>query len=191
MSGLLPSFLSSAQLEIRIGNTVLAYCQNLSFTDDMATVPVGGIGSYTMHALEPVGYMGRGSMTITHYSKAVLNKIKNDTSAFPKNIVTNSQNGDDGNSLLRSEFFNPIRLIMSRTFNINVYERAINTTGNLGSNSGRKAFQLQGCRMTNLSLTFTPGSLINQTVSFLCMGVVDITSEKINGPKVTASNTTT
>lgn len=180
MSGLLPSFLSSAQLEIRIGATVLAYCQNLSFTDDMATVPVGGIGSYTMHALEPVGYMGRGSMTITHYSKAVLERIGNaGANTVPANIKTK----DTDNSLLRSEFFNPIQLIISRTFDINVYERAVSNEQVVSGM--RLVYQLQDCRMTNLSLTFTPGSLINQTVSFLCMGLADLTSEDV-GKKVTS-----
>lgn len=182
MSGLLPSFLSAAQLEVRIGNTVLAYCQNMSWTDDMTTVPVGGIGSYSFHSLEPVGYIGRGSMTITHYSSAIFNVLKSISNALPENLRgTQTQEGRDGNSLLVQEFFNPVQLLISRTFDINIYERSFtrdSTSGEIQANStSRILWTLKDCRMTNLSLTFTPGSLINQVASFLCLSVIDHTAE--------------
>lgn len=176
MAGFLPSFQSSAQLEIHVGGMELAYCQNLSWVDDMTTVPVGGIGAYSFHALEPVGYIGRGSMTITHYSKAVFDRIKNVAGALPGNITNGVPNGRDGNSLLLTEWFNPIRLIVSRTFDVKVYERAF-ANGEIGGAPSRPSYTLKDCRMTNLSLTFTPGSLVNQVASFLCMSVIDHTAE--------------
>jgi len=182
MAGLLPSFLASAQLEIRIGNTVLAYCQNISWTDDMTTAPVGGVGAYSFHALEPVGYIGRGSMTITHFSSAIFNVLKNISNALPENLRNTEINpGRDGNSLLVSEYFNPVQLLISRTFDVNIYERSLtrnqSTQAIEGKATSRIIYTLKDCRMTNLSLTFTPGTLINQVVSFLCLSVIDHTAE--------------
>lgn len=187
MAGLLPSFLSAAQLEIRIGGAVLAYCQNISWTDDMTTIPVGGIGSYSYHAIEPVGYAGRGSMTITHYSGKVFNLLKKVTGggALPANMANTSvSDAVDGNSLLTSEFFNPVTLLLSRTFDVRIYERNVAevaaqdiTKGPSATNDSTLIYTLQNCRMTNLAFTFTPGSLINQVVTFLCMSVVDAGTE--------------
>lgn len=185
MSGLLPSFVSAAQLEVRIGSTVLAFCQNLAWTDDMTTTPVGGIGAYSFHSLEPVAYIGRGSMTVTHYSKAVMDVLKDIPNALPENLrSTATQAKRDGNSLMTAEFFNPVQLLISRTFDIKIYERSL--TRNVGAASAPDTFAadtsrlihtLKDCRMTNLSLTFTPGTLINQVVSFMCLSVIDHTAE--------------
>lgn len=179
MSGLLPSFLSSSQLEVRIGNTVLAYAQNMAWTDDMTNTPVGGIGSYSFNSLEPVAYIGRGSMTITHFSSAIFDVLKNIANALPENLRgTQTQANRDGNSLLVQEFFNPVQLLISRTFDINIYERSISSTnGTLSSNTTRVLWTLKDCRMTNLSITFTPGTLVSQVATFLCMSVINHTAE--------------
>ena len=179
MSGLLPSFLSSSQLEVRIGNTVLAYAQNMAWTDDMTNTPVGGIGSYSFHSLEPVAYIGRGSMTITHYSKAIFDVLKSIPNALPENLRdTQTQTNRDGNSLLVNEFFNPVQLLISRTFDINIYERSISSqNGTLSGSTSRVIYTLKDCRMTNLSITFTPGTLVAQVASFMCMHVINHTAE--------------
>jgi len=181
MAGMLPSFLSSAMLEIRTGDTVLAFAQNLSFTDDMTNVPIGGIGSYSYSALEPTDYNARGSMSITHYSSAVLDVLKTVPGALPANVPVNSATGRDGNSLLLGQYFNPIQLISSLTFDINIYERGISYTGQpivgAASNPPGPIYTLKDCRLANLSLTFTPGTLIQQVASFMCLYVIDHTSE--------------
>lgn len=176
MAGLLPSFLSAAQLEIRIGDKVLAYCQNLSWTDDMTTTPVGGIGAYSFHALEPVGYIGRGSMAITHFSSLAMNRnAATENNALPANLAGKTANTTrDGNSLMVQQFFSPAEILVSRTFDVNIYERR-DPNGSLDENT--HIYTLKNCRMTNLSMTFTPGTLVNQVVSFLCMHVVDLTME--------------
>ena len=179
MAGQLPSYLSSSQLEIRLGDNVLAYCQNLAWTDDMTNVPVGGVGAYSFHSLEPVAYMGRGSMTITHYSKAIFDVLKDIPGALPENLAgTTVPDGRDGNTLLIPEFFNPVQLLISRTFDVNVYERSLDTSASrLSPATSRVIYTLKDCRMTNMSLTFTPGSLINMVASFLCLHVIDHTAE--------------
>jgi len=185
MAGLLPSFLSSAQLEIRIGSTVLAYAQNIAWTDDMTNTAVGGIGSYSNHALEPVAYMGRGSMAITHYSSKIFKGVAAipggaGGAALPENLRGTAVQADrDGNSLLTKEFFNPIQMLLSRTFDINIYERLLNTAKNAvaSGDTSRLIWTLKDCRMTNLSIQFTPGTLVTQNVSFLCMSTINHTVE--------------
>lgn len=194
MSNLLPSFLSSSKLLIKVGSLTYAYAQALSFTDDMTVQPVGGIGAYNYHTLEPTGYMGRGTMTITHYSNAVLKELQKannadqSINAVPPNLAkadTTDSSGrgtSDGNSLLRKGYFSPVHLILSLTFDIKIYERTvkeITTQKDLDSEAGSLIYTLKDCRMTNYAMNFTPGSLVNETVSFLCFGILDESSESV------------
>ncbi len=190
MANLLPSFLSSSKLEIRIGDSVFAYAQALTFTDEMSVMPVGGIGSFNYHTLEPVGYMGRGTMTITHYSSKAVQALKNignfrhgnDMSHVPTNLKDISSENtaavNDGNSLLRDYWFNPINLLLSTTFDVSVYERDLKPiAGKVDKfnfiTGGTLLYTMSDCRMTNYSISFTPGSFVNETVAFVCLGVAD------------------
>lgn len=177
-----PSFLSGSRLTIRINQDVVAYAQNLTFSDDMRVMPVGGIGAYSFHTLEPTDYIGRGSMSITHYSDKVLKVLKsqNDLSTLPDNLKNTSTPADgDGNSFLRQNFFNPINLITSLSFTIDVHERdrtAGVTTGEF-NNLSRVIYRLKNCRLSTYSIGFSPGSMVTENVSFLCTSVEDTRNE--------------
>lgn len=192
MSGRIPSFLSSSKLVIKIGDSTLAYATSLTFSDDMTNIPVGGIGSFNYHTNEPVGYLARGSLVITQYSDKVYNRIRTiDKAHLPDNLQSQKQNSEvrDGNSLLIKEYFNPVDLMVQRTFDIEVYERNtagiadLNGTGPLDSNGNviengvGALYILKDCRMTSYNLSFTPGQLLGEAVSFLCLSVIDSQSE--------------
>jgi len=204
MSGRIPSFLSSSKLVIKIGQSTLAYATSLTFSDDMTNVPVGGIGSYNYHTNEPVGYLARGSMVITQYSDKVYNQLKAinnpaagvtaaNKAALPDNLRADKQNSEvrDGNSMLIQEYFSPVALLTQRTFDIEVYERDANgglqdlngngpineATGQIQDNGVGALYILKDCRMTSYNLSFTPGQLLSEAVSFLCLSVLDSQAE--------------
>lgn len=202
MSGFIPSFLSSAKVAIRIGSKVIAYAQNVSLSDDMGVRPVGQIGSYNMMALEPTGYQARGNMTITHYSNVVLAKLKeadatlNNAPANLRDANTSAAAAGDGNSLLLREYFSPVNLLASRSFDMDLYERMpigfdtdpnSQTYGKLNiSNFGSETtplspiYRLENVRLANYSIGFTPGSLVNETVSFIATGLIDSRAGEIS-----------
>jgi hypothetical protein len=185
MAGRLPSYLNSARLVIRIGENTIAYATSLNFSDDMANVPVGGIGSFNFHTNEPVSYLGRGSMVITQYSDKVYNVLKNlstDKKNLPDNLRQSKQNQEvrDGNSMLIKEYFSPVALLTQRSFDIEVYERSADgSLLELTTDSGIGAlYVLKDCRMTSYNLSFTPGQLLSEAISFLCLSVIDTQAEK-------------
>jgi hypothetical protein len=192
MAGRLPSFLNSARLVIRIGDTTIAYATSLNFSDDMANVPVGGIGSFNFHTNEPVSYLGRGSMVITQYSDKVYNVLKaNNVKGLPSNLTADKQNSTedgvvattarDGNSMLIKEYFSPIALLTQRSFDIAVYERnGAGEIANLNATASKVGalYFLKDCRMTSYNLSFTPGQLLSEAVTFLCLSVLDSQAEQ-------------
>lgn len=180
-----PSFMSSSKLIITVNKQVVAYAQNLSFSDEMSLQPVGGIGSINNHAIEPTMYMGRGQMTITNYSDLVYDN--NTTEQNPTNIDSASQTYD-GNSMLRHGFLNPVMILFAASFDIDVYERdfineeagkltlkdgKLKTADPTYNNQGVLAYRLENCRINRYNIGWNVGSKVNETISFLCTSILD------------------
>lgn len=190
MSGVLPSFLAGSQLIIRIGNRPIAEAVAMSFQDNMDNAQVFSIGSTGPSAIEPLMYSASGSITITRYSDIVL---KNPNIANPANVFNTIQGStpplvtgttikqSDGNSLAEVQYFSPALLMLSSTFDIDVYTR---TLPGGAQNIGQGLFltyKIVNCRISSLEFNFTPGQLVNETYAFLAQQVMEVESEANKG----------
>jgi hypothetical protein len=81
--------------------------------------------------------------------------------------------GNDGNSMLKTNSFNPSALLLSRTFDIDIYER-LTQSGVAGADLN-KIFTIHDCRLTSYSITFTPGQLVSENIGFICIQATDDT----------------
>jgi hypothetical protein len=161
-----------------MGGVTLGYGSNLSWSDDVSHAAVGGIGSYSYDALEPLQYLARGSFSLMRYSSKV--RGKNDINPEragpgPGDFST------DGNSMLRANSFNPSNLLISRAFDIEIYERRHKADERPSASKASagsptelfKIFTISNARLTSYSLTFTPGQLIAENIGFICIRVTD------------------
>ena len=152
-----------------------AYATNLSFTDDVAHAAVGGIGSYSYDSLEPLQYLARGSFSLMRYSQSVNDANLLDPSSKPATLPgrmnAKSPSDHDGNSLLRASSFNPVNLMLSRSFDIVVYERQKQDLGSVGDM--KEIYKMNDCRMTSYGITFSPGALISENIGFICITATD------------------
>ena len=180
MTNILPSFASGSNSVIVVDGITLAYATNLSFTDDMSHAAVGGIGSYSYDTIEPTQYAVRGNITIMQYSAAAIaGAAAASKTATPPTSATGTpaRMGDtQGNSFLVSKYFSPVMLLLQQTFDIVVYEREAKDTANL--QLGAAIFKIQSCRLNSYNLTFTPGSLISENVTFSALGLIDLVAQK-------------
>jgi len=183
MANLIPSFANGSALKIVVDGKTIAYATNLSFSDDVTHAGVGGVGSYSYDALEPVQYAARGGFSITHYSKAAMTAVKaGNTAGLATSAASqaparsgdkDSLNGGDGNSFLVANSFNPINLLTSRTFDIQVFQGAADATGLRSSFKDSLVFTCKDCRLTSYGLSFTPGTLVAEQIGFICIKVID------------------
>lgn len=184
MSGLLPSFVNGSNILLKIGDVTVAYCQDLRFNRNMANVPVRGIGSYSTHATEPVDFSASGQLSIMRYNKDIVygngdtvpSRTQNED-LLPENLqgATKSKTRD-GNSLLMPYAFDPRRLLLSATFDIEAYERTANKgaiDGSEGVNAGKLLYKFYDCRFTSYSYSFSPGQLIMENLAFLASYIED------------------
>lgn len=198
--GKLPSFLSGAQLIVRLGESTVAFAQALSFSHNMGIAPVGGIGAYSYHALEPLQYAAQGSLVITRYSRLMSSKDAFDTDSSAANVDKNlgstitSDGGSapgpivgsnseksgnavvrGGNTLLIHRHFNPVQLLLSQTFDITVHARSYQNANAFATPAdfGPILYTLEGCRATGYSTGLNPGSLMTESMSFIALRVKD------------------
>lgn len=182
MANRLPAFIDGARLVIYIDDKPFAFCEALSFSDNMASQLTMAIGSYSPHTNEPLVYSAQASLRILRYTKAALGGAKSGKTipAMKSNVKaissSNGMTGDrasDGNSMMMLNSFSPVKMLLESTFDIKVYTR----TGE-GTISDAPTYLMKDCLITDLSIRFAVGSLVSEDVSILCRMIED-TDERI------------
>jgi hypothetical protein len=179
MSGKLASFLNGSLLVVKINNVTLAYCQSISFNQNMNLVPVGGLGAFSYHALEPVQFAAGGNMRVVRWTTEEWNEIG--SKAVPENLSETSggvvsKDFTSGNGLVDRNHFNPVNLLLSATFDIDVYGRESSSSEAL---TAKPLYKLKDCRLTNYSFSFQPGALLYEDMSFVCLQIEENDSDAI------------
>jgi hypothetical protein len=178
MANKLPSFIDGARLVIKVDGKPFAFCEALSFSDNMASQLTMAIGSYSPHTNEPLVYSAQASLRILRYTKAALGEAKNDKtiSAMRGKIdainSTTGQTADrasDGNSMMMINSFSPVKMLLESTFDVEVYTRV----GEKNALSSKPTYVMKDCLITDLSIRFAVGSLVSEDVSLLCRMIED------------------
>lgn len=118
MAGIKPSFMVGARAKIKIDGKTLAFATNVNYTVDVTHVPVEVLGSYEVVAYEPVGYRVSGTLTVVRFTS------NGNVTAANEVGSTGNSSFNMGDSAARAKAaFNPGNLILSETFNIDVYDR--------------------------------------------------------------------
>jgi hypothetical protein len=184
MTNMIPSFLSGSRLKLVVNNRILAYASNLSVNDRVSVAPVTGLGSYMADALEPLSYTVSGSFVISVYDQATLNAVNGfDTEGkgFTPNRAVNSEEVKDGSgivytnghSFLNRRHFSPIHMMIQNTFDIEVYERTGSAATAIATTP---SYRIMDVRLTGYSMSFTPGSLIQENLSFIALRMEDVSA---------------
>ena len=177
MANRLPAFLDGARLVIKVDGKTFAFCEALSFSDNMASQLTMAIGSYSPHTNEPLVYSAQASMRILRYTKAALGGAKNSANIFDMKTKisaispTTGMTGDresDGNSMMMLNSFSPVKMLLESTFDVEVYTR----TGDV-KNPYYLTYLMRDCLITDLSIRFAVGSLVSEDVSILCRMIED------------------
>lgn len=180
MAGRLAPFLDGSQVVVKIDGVELAFCETISFNDSMQVQTTFGIGNYGPHTVEPLQYAASGNLRILRYTSQAL-KIGNTSGAIAsgasvkKNIPAiegknANPRGADGNSMMFLNSFSPIRMLLDTTFDIEVWTRT-------GNGARLLSYVLKDCLITNLGIAFSPGSLVNENIGFVCLRVDDVRAE--------------
>lgn len=159
MAGIKSTFVVGARAKVKIDSKTLAFATNVNYTVDVAHIPVEVLGSYEVVAYEPVGYRVNGTLTIVRYT-ANGNTTRADGADDKGNSVFKM--GDAANAARAPAAFNPGNLILSETFEIEVYDRRDGTK----SNDGQKFVTIQDARFERRSGGLNSKGLLEEQYSF-------------------------
>lgn len=174
MANKLPAFLDGSKLVITIDDKPFAFCEAMSFADNMSSQLTMAIGSYSPHTNEPLIYSAQASLRILRYTnRAVKGADTPDVSKDIKPIGNTTGFGgsraSDGNSMMMLNSFSPIKMLLESTFDIKIYTR----TGINNQLSNQPTYIMKDCLITDLSIRFNVGALVSEDVSILCRLIED------------------
>ena len=175
MANKLPSFIDGARLVIKVDGKPFAFCEALSFSDNMASQLTMAIGSYSPHTNEPLIYSAQASMRILRYTKSALGesnsipKMQGRIDAIKSTTGQTADRASDGNSMMMINSFSPVKMLLESTFDVEVYTRV----GLANTLSATPTYVMKDCLITDLSIRFAVGSLVSEDVSLLCRMIED------------------
>jgi hypothetical protein len=161
MAGIKPGFITGANARVKLDGVTLAYCTDLNFTVDVATIPIEVIGTYEVKSYEPVAYSVNGSFSVIRYTSK-------DGSANPHEGAAASGTpadklvGPSGNSVGKQ--LDPGRILTSSTFDIEIHQVAANSETTTAANS---TYKIQDCRVTRRSSSLNKRGVMVDSYAFV------------------------
>lgn len=121
MAAVKPSFVVGARAKVKIDNKTLAFCTNVNYSVDVSHIPIEVLGSYEVVSYEPVGYRVSGSLSVVRFTASGNTTRVDETDADGNSVF---KMGAAANNAARAPAaFNPGNLLLSETFDIEVYDR--------------------------------------------------------------------
>lgn len=173
MAGIKPGFITGANARVKLDGKTLAYCTDLNYTLDVATIPIEVIGTYEVKSYEPIAYSVNGSFSVIRYtSKDSANGVMGAAATGnPASVI------GGGNTIGKQ--INPGQILTSTTFDIEVHQVASNADA---TNDANGVFQIHDCRVTRRSSSLNKRGVVSDSYAFVGILVGDVdgaTSEDV------------
>lgn len=150
-----PSFLTGAVARVKAGNITLAYCQDVSYTVEVTTIPVEAMGRFEVISNEPIATFVSGSLSVIRYTQVAKDNNMPDVAAGG-NGIGKWNHGVGRNA---SEHINPRDILVSETFDIEIYQKNDPTNA--------PVLKLLDCRLTRKSGGVNKRGILVETFNFV------------------------
>jgi hypothetical protein len=163
MASKVPSFVTGATAKIKAGGLTFAYAQDVSYRVNVDTIPVETMGRYEAVSNEPVNYTVGGELSVVRYTAIAQANNMPGTNAGGNGLGrTNWTTGGRG-----SDEFDPGNLIVSRTWDLAVYQKTATGTNAAVSDAVNKVITITDCRFTNKSAGLSKRGILVDRMSFV------------------------
>lgn len=162
MAGKVPSFVTGATAKIKAGGRTFAYAQDVSYRVMVDTIPVETMGRYETVSNEPVNYSVAGELAIVRYTKVA--QANNMPGANAGGNGLGNVNWTTGGNA--SDEFNPGNLIISRTWDLAVYQKTLPGVDQLAEDANR-VMMITDCRFNHMSAGLNKRGILVNRLSFV------------------------
>lgn len=185
MAGRITPYLVGTTCEVRIGDVVVMFGQNITVQDSWSTQQPYGLGDFSAKHNEPVLYNGGVvSFSVLRYTDAILGldgktlsgrTIQASVAQGTNRVVrATKKKSTDGNSLLFVESVSPALLIAEATVDIIIYAKHTNESA---VTAGTPVFKAIDCLLQSMSTGHNVGALGQEQYSFACRILQDVSEE--------------
>lgn len=161
-------FVSGANAKIQIFGKTLAYCQDVSYSVDVTSIPIESMGKYEVHSYEPVAYSIQGTFSIIRYTKRA-----------KASSIDASSDQSDGNAPERiggmGKHLDPARLLESETFDMIITEKTSESEANA-------VYSIHDCRIVRRSMTLNKRGVMTDSYQFMGIRGTDDDGGQVTGP---------
>jgi hypothetical protein len=157
MAGIKPGFITGANGKIKLDGKTLAYCTDLSFTVDVATIPIEVIGTYEVKSYEPVAYSVNGSFSVIRYTQK-------DGPTHSGTAASGTPADKIGGVNNVGKQLDPGRILTSSTFDIELQQRLANAAGAIEDGS---TYKIHDCRVTRRSSSLNKRGVMVDSYAFV------------------------
>jgi len=158
--GTKPGFIHGANARVKLDNLTLAYCTDLNYTIDMATVPIEAIGSYEVKAYEPIAYSVSGSFSVIRYTKHI-QPTKGKNTGNPAVAL--------GNTNKVGTQLNPGQVLSSSTFDMEIFQVNSITASDTSTVDDNTTFKLTDCRVTRRASSLNKRGVMVDSYTFVAI----------------------
>lgn len=166
MAGISPSFVTGAKAIVKIYDTALAFCSDVSYSVNVQHVPIEALGIFEIISHEPVAYTVEGSFSVVRYARnsgnlqAFADAVAGDV---PEANTASSMANDQGQSL--KNHIDPRQILNSVTFDLEVVEKGSSAEG--APNNPKSFFKLTECRITRRNSSLNKRGVLVDNYAFV------------------------
>jgi len=165
MAGQVPSFITGANARISVGGVTFAYASDVSYQVIVDTVPIETMGRYEAVSNEPVNYSVGGELSIVRYTKlatTIANQVNPPAHAAGTGNGVGNVNLSTGQQL--SDHVNPGNILASQTWDLNVYQKTVNS----GTDANEVGFiKISDCRLNRMGAGLNKRGILVDRLSFV------------------------
>ena len=158
MAGKKAGFITGANAKIKMFGETIAFATDVSYDVTVDNVPVEAMGRYEVFSYEPVGYRIAGSLSIIRYTGRAATSNIDDADATGNNpaVIGSASVGN------AKEHLNPQELLVSQTFDLDIFEQTNSTTP-----ADTAVFRIKDCRLSRRGMTLNKRGVMTDRYSFV------------------------
>ena len=166
MAGIAPSFITGAKAIVKIYDTALAFCSDVSYSVNVQHVPIEALGIFEIISHEPVAYTVEGSFSVVRYARnsSQLQQFADAVAGDVSEANTASSMANDNDQSLKNHI-DPRNILNSVTFDLEVVEKGTSVEGAV--NSAKSFFKITECRITRRNSSLNKRGVLIDNYAFV------------------------
>ena len=170
MAGKKTTLLTGSNAKIKVNGVTLAYATDIQYSTTTHTFPVETMGRYEVVTSEPIATTVSGNFAVVRYTAgAVSGDLMKAAASGGNGVGKWKTTGGEG----LDSHFDPAKILLSKTFDIEVYRKGESTAGGAIVDGTEKILTITDCRLTSKGGSLNKRGIYMEQFQFVGTGISD------------------